>query len=223
MSFLETGEGRRLVALWHTMLDHSCDAVYNPTRFRELAPDLEAAGSDLAALAQRGALSKANAEQLRNLFHMRYQYIGECHYSTRSSIRVSGAEASRAAAQWVVELQLSLLQRSPTSKAERELAEAAKENIAYQLAFVHHLDEFEAESDRRRMKLRDRQEAGAEADLEAFEAEYHRKRNLLLEAYRQRRLPRVRAVDEVIPYVVALTRAKPLPHAAARGPARPDS
>jgi len=222
-SFLETQEGRRLVMVWHAMLNHSSDAFYSPSLFRGLASDLGTADSDLAALRERGVLAKPVAEQLRTLFHMRYRYIGECHYSNRSTIRVSGAEASRTAAQWVIELQLSVLRRSQTSQADRELAKAARENLAYQLTFIHHLDAFEAESDRRRIELQKREVGEQDSESAAFEAEYQRKRNRLVEAYQQRRLPGVRSVDGIIPYLVALTRANPVPHAAAGGPALPGS
>ncbi len=220
--FLETEEGRRLARLWHDMLDHSSDLIYNPTVFRALADDVEAAEADVSALREGGVLSRSCANCLGRLFHARYRHIRDWHYTTRSAIRVSGAEAYRNTSSWVIEMQLSLLRRPPTCKAERELAKAAVRNIAYQLIFLHQLDEFEAESDRRRMALRDKADAGADVDLEAFESEYLRKRSLLLEAYRQRRLPRVRLVEEVMPYVVALTRAKPTVGATARQAARPD-
>ncbi|MCJ7751587.1 MAG: hypothetical protein MUQ65_10920 [Armatimonadetes bacterium] len=222
-SFVDTQEGRRLVVLWHAMLDHSSDAVYSPELFRELAAKLEAADADFVALAQRGVLSRSRGEQLRALFHTRYRYIQSCHYSNRSTIRVSGAEASRTTAQWVIELQLSVLRRAPTSKAERELAEAAIKNLSYELTFLHHLDAFEAESDRRRVALMDKEAAGGKVDLEAFEREYQYRRSRLLEAYRQKKLSKVRAVEEMLPYVVALTRARPLPHTAGGESPRPDS
>ena len=223
VSFVETQEGRRLVVLWQAMLDHSSDAVYSPELFRELAADLAAADADFAALAERGVLSRWRGEQLRALFHARYRYIQGCHYGNRSTIRVSGAEASRTTAQWVIELQLSVLRRVPTSKAERELAEAAIKNLAYELTFLHHLDEFEADSDRRRMVLMDREAAGGKVDLEAFEKEYQYRRSMLLEAYRQKKLSKVRGVEEMLPYVVVLTRARLLPHTAVGESPRPDS
>ena len=222
-SFVETQEGRRLVALWQAMLDHSSDAVYSPELFRELAADLAAADADFAALAERGMLSRSRGEQLRALFHARYRYIQGCHYGNRSTIRVSGVEAGRTTAQWVIELQLSVLRRAPTSKADRELAEAAIKNLAYELTFLHRLDAFEAESDRRRVTLMDKEAAGGKVDLEAFEKEYQYRRSLLLETYRQKKLSKVRAVEEMLPYVVALTRARPLPHTAGGESPRPDS
>jgi hypothetical protein len=214
---LDTEEGPRLVRLWHDMLDHSSDRIYSPTLFRELADDLEAAEADLAALSKRRVLDEPDAKCLARLFRLRYAYISEWHYTDQSTIRLSGEEATRKTALWIVELQLAVLRRPPTSKAEEELARAAVRNIAYELAFIHHLDQFEAESDRRRMALRERADAGENVDLEAFENEYLARRGLLLLAYGQRRLPRVRSVDEILPYLVALTRAEPSAHATARG------
>lgn len=214
VTFVETQEGRRLVVLWHAMLDHSGDAVYSPELFRELGASFEVADADFAALAERGVLSQPRSEQLRALFHTRYRYIQECHYSNRSTIRVTGVAASRTTAQWVVELQLSILRRQPTSKADEYLAEAAMGNLAYELTFLHHLDAFEEESDRRRMALMDKQTAGEDVDLEGFEKEYQYRRSRLLEAYRNKRLPKVASVNELVPYIVALTRARPLPHTA---------
>ncbi|MCJ7751445.1 MAG: hypothetical protein MUQ65_10185 [Armatimonadetes bacterium] len=222
-SFVETQEGRRLVVLWQAMLDHSCDAIYSPELFGELAAKLEAADADFAALAQRGVLSRSRGEQLRALFHARYRYIQSCHYGNRSTIRVSGVEASRTTAQWVIELQLSVLRRQPTSKADRELAEAAIRNLAYELSFLRHLDEFEADSDRRRVALTDKESAGGKVDREAFEKEYQYRRSLLLETYRQKKLSKVRAVEEMVPYILALTRARSLPHTAGGESPRPDS
>jgi hypothetical protein len=123
----------------------------------------------------------------------------------------------------VIELQLSVLRRQPTSKADRELAEAAIRNLAYELTFLRHLDEFEADSDRRRVELTDKESAGGKVDREAFEKEYQYRRSLLLETYRQKNLSKVRAVEEMLPYVVALTRARPLPHTAGVESPRPDS
>lgn len=222
-SFVDTEEGRRLVVLWHAMLDHSCDAVYSPELFRGLAARLAQVDADFSALAERGALSRRRGEQLRTLFHMRYRYIQGCHYSNRSTIRVSGADASRTTAHWVIELQLSVLRREPTSRAERELAEAAITNLTYELTFLQQLDAFEAESDRRRMALMDREEAGEEVAMDAFQREYEYRRSLLLEAYRKKKLPKARAVEEMLPYVLALTRARPLPHIAGGESPRPDS
>ena len=222
-SFVETQEGRRLVVLWHAMLDHSSDGVYSPELFRKLAAALANADADFAALAERGLLSRSRAEQLRALFHTRYRYIQGYHYSNRSTIRVSGMEANRTTAQWVIELQLSLLRRPPTSKVERALAEAAIKNLARELAFLHHLERFEAESDQRRVALMEAEARGGKADMEAFEREYQYRRSLLLAAYRQRKLSRVRAIEEMLPYVVALTRARPLPHTAGAESPRPDS
>ncbi len=220
--FLETEQAPRLVRLWHDMLDHSSDLIYSPTVFQALAGDLEAAEADLSALREDGVLSVSCADCLRRLFHARYRHIREWHYTTRSAIRLSGPEAYRNTAHWVVEMQLSLLCRPPTCEAERELAKAAVANVAYQLTFLHHLDQFEAESDRRRMALRDKADAGGDVDLEAFEEEYLGKRSLLLAAYRQKSLPRVRSVEEVMPYVLALTRAKPTVGGTAREAARQD-
>ncbi len=213
---LETEEGRRLVGLWQDMLDHSSDLIYSPSLFQALADDLEAARADLVSLYERRVLGDERAECLGRLFSMRYAYIRDWHYSKRSVVRLSGGEATRKAALWVIELELSVLRRPPKSKAEEELARSALRNIGYELMFIHHLDKFELEADRRRIALKDREDAGEEVDLEAFEAEYLARRSLLLQAYRHRRLPSVRSVDEILPYVAALTRAEPSLHAAAR-------
>lgn len=216
-ALLDTEEGPRLVRLWHDMLDHSSDRIYSPTLFRELADDLEAAEVDLAALCKRRVLDESCGKELARLFRLRYGYINDWHYTTQSTLRLSGGEAARKTALWIVELQLVVLRRPPTSKAEEELAQAAVRNIGYELTFVHHLDEFEAESDRRRMELRERADAGEDVDLEAFENEYLVRRGLLLLAYSQHKLRRVRSVDEILPYLVALTRTEPSAHATARG------
>ena len=218
-----TQEWQRLVHLWQAMLDHSSDVVSSVALCRELAKDVDTADADLTALAQRGALSKSVAESLRTLVHMRYRYLTECHYTRRAVIRVSAAEASVTAAQWVVEMQLAILRRPPVSEAEEGLAAAAESNLTSQLTFLYHAFAFEEEADRRRLKLREREKAGEKVDWEAFDTECQKRRNRLLEAHGRRDLSRVRAVGEVIPYVVSLTRQEPPSQSAAGASARPGS
>ncbi len=210
-----------MVRLWQDMLDHSADLIYSPRLFQGLASDLARVDADLASLRERRLLSKPCADCLGRLFHVRYAYIRDWHYSQRSTVRLSGGAATRKAALWVVEMELAILRRPPTTAAEEELARRAVKNIGYELTFVHHLDTFEAESDRRRMALLDRDAAGGDVDLEAFEKEYLFRRSLLLQAYRQRQLPRVRSAEEILPYVVALTRATASPRPTARESSRP--
>jgi hypothetical protein len=73
------------------------------------------------------------------------------------------------------------------------------------LTFLHHLDRFEAEVDRRGRALKEREDAGEAVNWDAFTLECHRRRTALLEAYRQKKLRRPREVERLMPYVMALT------------------
>lgn len=202
----ETLEWQRLVTLWHALLDHSSDAVYSPPLFRGLVEDLDRADEDLKGLADRDLLPVQSAADLRWVLHGRYQYIKDYHYAKHSRVSLSASEASRAAAWWIIELQLSLLRDGP---ADSDLAEAARSNIAYQLTFLHHLEQFEAEVARRRKRLTNDEKGGKSVDWDAFDADCQRRRNLLLDAYRQRKLPSVRSKEALLPYMLALTSAPP--------------
>jgi hypothetical protein len=210
-TFIESEEGGRLASFWQTMTDHSSGAVYAPDQFQTMAGGLDEVDKDLKALRQRGAIPAGAAEQLRAVFHARYGYIRESQYSARSAIHASGAEAARSAARWVIEFQLDVLRKPSTCKAEETLHQMALSNVGYQLTFLSHLDAFEAEADRRRMALRERQDHGETVDMAAFEAECEMKRIALLDAYRDKKLPKAKSVEQVLPYVLALARAKPAP------------
>lgn len=209
--FIETTEGQRLVRLWHTMIDHSSNVIYSPEHFAKLADDVEQAEQDLNALARRAAIDADTAAHLSDLFAMRYEYIRTWHYTTRSVIELSGIESTGNAARYVIELQLCVLRRPLIAKADRELATAARENLERQLVFIAHLERFEEEADRRRAALKGREEAGEKVDWERFEGEYVWRRSELVKAYENRRLPAIRWVTEMMPWVLALTEAEPSP------------
>jgi hypothetical protein len=211
----DTQEWSQLARLWQTLLDHSSNQVYNPTLFQSLAAEVNATDAELAALANRGALPKPVANYLRELFHARYQYLGEVQYTARSSVTATPVEASRHAALWVIELQLSVLRRPVQSRADEELARAAESNIAYQLTYLYNLDKFEAEVDRRRMELKKRADAGEKIDFKPFDTDVERREKRLLDAYKLRDLPGVPLVKQAMPYIVALTRQEPSPNGAA--------
>ena len=208
-------EWQRLVTLWHALLDHSSDLIYNRPRFDELVKDLDQADADLAALAEPTLLPRQVADDLRRLLHDRYAYIRGHTYTTLYHVQMTGVESARSAASWVVELQLSVLRTAyPDPNAKRELIAAAESNLAYELNFLYHLDRFEAEGARRRLALKTKEDQGGTVDWPAFDADYQRRCTLLLEAYRTRRLPRARPVGDILPLVGNLTRSRPLPPAA---------
>lgn len=214
-----TPEWCHLAHLWQTLLDHSSGQVSNPTIFQGLAKDMNAVDAELAALAGRGALRKPVSDYLARLFHMRYQYLSQYHYTTRSSIRESPFEASCQAALWIVELQLSILRKPALSKADLELAQAAESNLAYQLTYLYHVEGFTSEVEQRRIDMKKREDAGEKIDWQGFDRDVERRQGLLLDSYKARRLPRVKAVNEAGPYIVALTRSAESPaRAASPGP-----
>jgi len=199
-------EWEHLSQLWQTLLDHSSGQVWNPAIFQGLAKDMNAVEAELGALAARGALRKPVSDYLARLFHMRYQYLSEYHYTARSSVRESPFEASRQAALWVVELQLTVLRKPALSKADLELGQAAESNLAYQLTYLYHVDRFASQVEQRRIDMKKREDAGEKIDWQAFDRDVERRQSLLLEAYKKRKLPRVKVVHESGPYIVALTR-----------------
>ncbi len=216
-------EWQRLVTLWHALLDHSSDVIYSRPRFEELVQDLDKSDSDLAALADRALLARQAADGIRRLVHARYAYIADHTYTTRYQVQMTGVESARSAASWIVELQLSVL-RSAYSDPDtnRDLIAAAESNLTYELTFLHHLDAFEAEGARRRLDLKTKEDQGQTVDWPAFDADYQRRCNLLLEAYRTRRLPRARPVGDLLPLVRSLTQSRPLPPAATADLPGPD-
>jgi len=203
---LREEDGQRLVALWQTILDHSSGRIYNPQLLATLTDEVERVDDLLGQLVEQRTLTQPVADSLRRLLHLRYQYVRESLYEAPQAVRISSAEASRNAAQWVIEHQLAVLRSPPISKADEELSEKAQSNIAYQLTFLHHLDAFEAEVDRRGMRLKERERNGKGVDWDGFHRDCNRRRDLLIDAYRNRHLPSVREVETIMPYVVALSR-----------------
>jgi hypothetical protein len=216
-------EWQRLVTLWHALLDHSSDLIYNRPRFDELVKDLDRAEADLAALAERNLLSPQVADDLRRLLHDRYAYIRGSTYTTLYHVQMTSVESTRSAASWIVELQLSVLRAAyPDPDTKRDLIAAAESNLTYELTFLYHLDRFEAEGARRRLALKTKEDQGGTVDWPAFEVDYQRRCNLLLDAYRTRRLPRARPVGDILPFIGSLTRSRPLPPAATADLPGPD-
>ncbi len=208
----DTPEWQRLVTLWHAMIDHSSNLVYSPARFDELVEDLDRADADLSALAERHLLSDQLAGDLRHLFHARYRYIKDHHYTTQTHLQINEADRARGAADWIAELQLSVLRTACADPDHNQrLISAAESNLCYELTFLHHLDKFEAEADRRRANLKAREEEGETVDWQAFDTDCARRYRLLLEAYRARRIPRASSVRDLLPYIYALTRSRPPP------------
>lgn len=198
----ETAEWGRLVTLWHTLLDHSSNRILSRARFAELAKDMERAEDDISALVAREALSAETGATLRWVLHRRYQYLSDQHYSLRSRVFMEEGEAAAVAAGWLIEHHLEAMRVMGSEGRGRS-------ELAYQLGFLHHLGKFEEEVERRRQKLEREESEGGRVDWQAFDNECHRRRNLLLRAYRTQRLPRVRSVEDVLPHLIALTTTQP--------------
>ncbi len=217
-SLADSPEWNQLAHLWQTLLDHSSNQVYNPTLFQSLATDLNATEQQFSVLSDRGALPKPLAEYLRGLFDIRYQYLAQVQYTTRSGVSSSPLEASYNAARWVIELQLSLLRKPSVTKADKELVKAAESNIAYQLAYLYHYDRLADEVDRRRAELKKKEDAGEKVDYKAFDSDAERRQNRLFEAYKSHKLSRVSIVDQAMPYILDLTRCEVSPSQTPTGP-----
>jgi len=205
------------------MIDHSSNLMYSRERFDDLVKDLDQADADLSALAGRHLLSDQLAGDLRRLFHARYEYIKGHHYTTQYRIEINEADRARGAADWVIELQLSLLRTAYADPDQNQrLISAAQSNLSYELTVLYHLNKFEAEADRRRANLKAREDEGKTVDWQAFDTDCARRYGLLLEAYRARRIPGAPSVRDLLPYICALTRSQPPRPTAAPDPPRPD-
>jgi len=206
----QTPEWSGLVTLWHTMLDHSSDAIYSPALFDELASDFDAADNGLTALSQRRLVPEDVANTLRRLFHSRYEYIDDCHYTDQARVSQASLRAAVATAHWLVERELNLLRRAYINPGlNREAISGSESHLAFQLTFIHHAEALEVGAEQRRRELSAQQEAGQTVDWRAFENDCQRRRQILLDSYRVRRLSTARPVQAVLPYVFALTRARP--------------
>lgn len=199
-------EWLRLASLWQTMLDHSSNAIYSPTRFRELAKDVDAIDVDLTSLVKRGLVSKPISEELAHLFHVRYSYLLEHHYTEESNITVTDLEAAVLTSRWVVELQLTTARRAAqTPGADPGTIPGAEDVMVRELSFLREYEEFQDQAEKRRQALADRQAAGENVDFRPFERERITRGMHLLDAYRSRKIPTSRAVREVMPYLISLT------------------
>lgn len=206
----EAPEWSVLVTLWHTMLDHSSDAIYNPALFDELAGDIDDADDGLTALYQRRLVPEEVANTLRRLLHSRYEYINERHYTHQARVSHAAFQAAVTTAHWLVERELDLLRRAYADLSlDRDAISASESHLAFQLTFIHHAEALEAGVRQRRLELSIQQEAGQAVDWRAFENDRQRRRQLLLDAYCVRRLRTARPVQAVMPYLFALTRACP--------------
>jgi hypothetical protein len=201
-----TPEWGRLAALWQTVLDHSSDVVYSPARFRELVKDIDGIDVDLAALVKRGYLPVSVSAGLRRVFHSRYSYILDRHYTSDSSVTMTGIESAVATSHWIVELQLAALRRAEAgTEVGRKTISGAESAIAYELSFLQEYEGFQEEADRRRKALADKQAAGEKVDFRPFEAERLKKTLRLMDAYWAKRIPISRSVRAMMPHVTSLT------------------
>jgi len=201
-----TAEWVRVARLWQDLMDQA-----------ELAERLEAAEADLEALtkrtaARRALLSHELAAEIRALLRERFRYLRERSTPTPGGVRLNELEAAVESSQWVVEMQLSVLRKAGPwgARPDEKLAEAARGNLEYELTFLHHHRVFQAGLLGRLAEISKQEQEGKTVDRTAFEAECERKRRALVDAYRKRKLPRVRVVRAVIPYVLALTQ-RPAP------------
>lgn len=199
-------EWRRLAELWQTMIDHSSDAIYNPTAFRDLARTLDTLDVDIPALVKHGLLPAGAGPGLTHLFHTRYQYISERHYTTESQITLTAIESAAATSHWVLELQLAALRRAGAGpEVERKTLEQLRAPILYELSFLEEYERFQDEAEKRRKALADRQAAGENVDFKPFESERHRRTILLVDAYQTRRIPISKSARALMPYIESLT------------------
>ena len=96
----------------------------------------------------------------------------------------------------------------PEQPSDPKLINAARSNLEYEFTFLHHYRRFRSGLVARRAELVQREEAGEDVDWPAFEALCDRKRNALLRAYQEKKLPSVRVVRAAMPYIFALTEAE---------------
>lgn len=198
----DTPEWPRLVRLWHAMLDHSSNRIISPKGFAELSPSLVKADADIGALWERGLLSKEMAPRLRWLFHLRYDYIDQHHYPKQAHTSVTDVQSAYMTALWLAERDFNSL-RSPRIPPP-DSAERIRADLAYQLSFIYEYEEFEADTEVRRLALQRRAEQEETVDWESFESECQRRRNLLLATYHLGRIRTANVIARLLPYALAL-------------------
>ena len=198
----DTPEWPRLARLWHAMLDHSSDRIFSPESFAELSPSLAKADTDIGALWERGLLSKEMAPRLRWLFHLRYDYIDQHHYPKQPHSSVTDLQSAYMTALWLVERDFNSLRATRISPPDS--AERVRADLAYQLSFIYQYEEFETDTEARRMALQRRADQEETVDWASFENDCQRRRNLLLEAYHRERIRTADVIARLLPYALAL-------------------
>jgi hypothetical protein len=210
----DTPEWDRLTHLWQKLLDHSQQLLSRADEFAAMAKDVATSEADLLSLARKtpdrpALIQEEVANELAAVTRGRYQYISTSQYATTGQVRIDALDAAVGASQWMVELQLSVLRRqsanTPTAQTDPKLAAAAKSNLEFELTFLHHYRQFQAELLRRHTALTETEQQGGKVDWKAFDSDCALKREALLRAYQRKDLPAIRSVRAIMPYILALT------------------
>jgi len=205
-----TVEWGRLVSFWHLMLDHSSGAVYSPERFREAAPKLNAAESDITSLVVKKLLPQDLGEPLRRVFRERCEYLQERCYPPTGHVSQSSTEAVISASHWVVEMQLTLLRRqSRAGKSDRKLLDALQANLTTELAFQQSATDLTRQDTQEREALTKKEAEKEKIDWSQFDTRCAQRWQSLLVAYGKRHPPRDRTVPRLVSLLLGLTEAQP--------------
>jgi len=211
-----TEEWQSLRALWQTLLDHSAGQVRSRKSFEELAPQVNASVDGIAQLAKANQLPEKTASVLANLVRARYAHIAASCYPTGNAFIADQIELASYQAYAQIELYLAWLRNPPGESKDRSNAVAsAKSRIARQLEFLRRLDHLEAERQRVRAGLRERETQGEKADWAKFHTESAQHTQQLLDSFGPGQKVKIsRDVSELMQYVLRLT----LPSSPAPGP-----
>lgn len=210
ISYQDTAEWGRLVRLWQTLLDHSSGAIYSAERFKDLASALECADADLDSLAGKKLLAREQVDGLRRTFHSRYGYVKDQCYGAGRARRLDALESAGSASQWITEMQLDLLrQSSKAGTLDRKLSDAIRTNLVTECTFQRSLEVVQADLAARQQALKPEEQGPDSAARARFEQDSRQRRRRLLEAYEDRRLPRDREIERLVPYLMELTKAQP--------------
>ena len=209
ISIQNTVEWNHLVSLWHVMLDHSSNVIYSPERFKEVAPLLERADTDITALITKGVVTKDTGESLRWIFHTRHDYIKDQIYGVTATRQQDNLQAAASASQWTVEMQLDVLRQLYRSDTpDKKLLEAVRSNLTLELTFQRRLTIVQGTvAQTETASSEDTKQSDAAQVKQAQDA--HKQRQSLMQAYEKRKLPRDRAVQDLLPYIFELTKAQP--------------
>ena len=166
--------------------------------------------ADIKALVDKKLLSTEEGDDLQWIFRARGGYVADHCYGARRNGSVNEKDSAQAASQWVVEMQLDLLRRtSRVGTLDSYLEDAIRVNLVKECSFLKQLAALQPSvpEDASEAKDKDRTD---EASVKQAQDDV-RKRMALIESYLAGKVPRNREMERLVPLLMEMTKATPLP------------